>query len=61
MSAPWKVHKEQIGEIRSIQSLTNSIEPTNALHEVTSVMKPLEGTYQAATQVKVLNPEYLTL
>lgn len=57
MSAPRKVHKEQSVKIRSIQSLTNSIEPTNALHEVTSVMKPLEGTYQAATQVKVLSPE----
>ena len=57
MRAPRKVHKEQSVKIRSIQSLTNSIEPTNALHEVTSVMKPLEGTYQATTQVKVLSPE----
>ena len=57
MSAPRKVHKEQSVKIRSIQSLTNSIEPTNVLHEVRSVMKPLEGTYQAATQVKVLSPE----
>ena len=57
MRAPRKVHKEQSVEIRSIQSLTNSIEPTTALHEVTNVMKPVEGTYQAATQVKVLSPE----
>ena len=57
MSTPRKVHKEQSVEIGSIQSLTNSIELTNALHKVTSVMKPLGGTYQAATQVKVLSPE----
>mgnify|MGYP007031106521 FL=1 len=57
MSAPRKVHKEQSVKIRSIQSLTNSIEPTTALQEVTNVMKPVEGTYQAATQVKVLSPE----
>jgi hypothetical protein len=57
MSAPRKVLKEQSVRIRSIQSLTNSIEPTIALHEVTSVMKPIGGTYQAATQVKVLSPE----
>ena len=40
-----------------MQSLTNSIEATIALQEVTNVMKPLEATYQAATQVKVLSPE----
>ena len=57
MSAPRKVRKEQSVKIRSIQSLTNGIEPTIALHEVTSVMKPIGGTYQAATQVKVLSPE----
>ena len=57
MGAPRKVHKEQSVKIRSIQSLTNSMEPTIALHEVTNVMKPVEGTYQATTQVKVLNPE----
>ncbi|MSO14587.1 hypothetical protein h2es_1354 [Rickettsiales endosymbiont of Trichoplax sp. H2] len=61
MSAPRKVHKEQSVKIRSIQSLTNSIEPTIALHEVTSVMEPVEGTYQAATQVKVLSPEILDI
>ena len=57
MGAPRKVRKEQSVKIRSIQSLTNGIEPTIALHEVTSVMKPIGGTYQAATQVKVLSPE----
>ena len=61
MSAPRKVHKEQSVTIRSIQSLTNSIEPTIALHEVTSVMELVEGTYQAATQVKVLSPEILDI
>lgn len=40
-----------------MQSLTNSIEATIALQEVTNVMKPVEATYQAATQVKVLSPE----
>jgi hypothetical protein len=39
-----------------MQSLTNSIEATIALQEVTNVMKPIEATYQAATQVKVLSP-----
>ena len=57
MSAPRKVRKIQSVKIRSMQSLTNGIEPTIALQEVTNVMKPVEGTYQAATQVKVLNPE----
>ena len=61
MSAPRKVHKEQSVKIRSIQSITNSIEPTIALQEVTNVMKPIEGTYQAATQVKVLSPEILDI
>ncbi len=40
-----------------MQSLTNSIEATIALQEVTNVMKPIEATYQAAMQVKVLSPE----
>ena len=61
MSAPRKVHKEQSVRIRSIQSLTNSIEPTIALHEVTNGMKPVEGTYQATTQVKVLSSEILDI
>jgi len=57
MSAPRKVRKNQLVKIRPMQSLTSSIEPTIALQEVTNVMKPVEGTYQAATQVKVLSPE----
>ena len=40
-----------------MQSLTNSIEATIALQEVTNVVKPVEVTYQATTQVKVLSPE----
>lgn len=61
MSAPSKVHKIQSVKIRSMQRLTTSIEVTIALHEVTSVMKPIEATYQAATQVKVLSPEILNI
>ena len=57
MRAPRKVHKIQSVKIRPMQRLTTSIEATIALHEVTSVMKPVEATYQAATQVKVLSPE----
>ena len=44
-SAPREVRKEQLDR------------PTIALQEATNVMKPVEGTYQAATQVKVLNHE----
>ena len=55
--APRKVRKIQLVRIRPMQSLTNSIEATVALQEVTNVMKPIEATYQAATQVKVLSPE----
>ena len=61
MSAPRKVRKNQSVRIRPMQSLTSSIEPTIALQEVTNVMKPVEGTYQAATQVKVLSPEILNI
>ena len=57
MSAPRKVRKNQLVRIRPMQSLTNSIEATIALQEVTNVMKPIEATYQAATQVKVLSSE----
>ena len=57
MSAPREVRKIQSVRIRPMQSLTNGIEATIALQEVTNVMKPVEATYQAATQVKVLNPE----
>ena len=57
MGAPRKVRKIQLVRIRPMQSLTNSIEATIALQEVTNVVKPIEVTYQAATQVKVLSPE----
>jgi hypothetical protein len=57
MGAPRKVRKIQSVRIRSMQSLTNSIEATIALQEVTNVVKPIEATYQATTQVKVLSPE----
>ena len=57
MRAPSKVRNNQLVKIQPIQRLTTSIEPTIALQEVTNVMKPVEGTYQATTQVKVLSPE----
>ena len=57
MSAPREVRKIKSVRIRPMQSLTNSIEATIALQEVTNVVKPIEATYQAATQVKVLSPE----
>ena len=57
MSAPREVSKIQSVRIRPMQSLTNSIEATIALQEVTNVVKPVEVTYQAATQVKVLSSE----
>lgn len=61
MSAPSKVRKNQSVRIRPMQSLTNSIEATIALQEVTNVMKPVEATYQATTQVKVLSPEMVNI
>lgn len=45
MSAPRKVRKNQLVRIQPMQSLTNSIEATIALQEVTNVMKPVEATY----------------
>ncbi|OOY83879.1 hypothetical protein BOW14_12780 [Solemya velum gill symbiont] len=59
MSAPSKALNLQSVKIRSMQSLTNSIEPATARQAVTNVVKPVEGTYQAATQVKVLSPVIL--
>ena len=56
MSAPSKAFNLQSVKIRSMQSLTNSIEPTTARQTVTNGVKPVEGTYQAATKVKVLSP-----
>jgi len=51
------VRKIQSVRIRPMQSLTNSIEATITLQEVTNVVKLVEVTCQAATQVKVLSPE----
>ncbi len=45
MGVPRKVHKNQSVRIRFMQSLTNSIEATITLQEVTNVMKPIEATY----------------
>ena len=56
MRAPSKVRKVQVVKIHSMQSLTSNIEPTTARQAVTNVVKPVEGTYQAATKVKVLSP-----
>ena len=56
MCAPSKARKVQVVKIHSMQSLTSSIEPTTARQAVTNVVKPVEGTYQAATKVKVLSP-----
>ena len=55
MSAPSKALNLQPVKIRPMQRLTASIEPTIALQTVTDVVKPMEGTYQAATRVKVLS------
>ncbi len=57
MRAPSKARKFQSVKIRSMQRLTTSIEPTTVRQAVTNVVKPVEGTYQAATQVKVLSSE----
>ena len=57
MGTPRKVRKEQLVKIQSMQRLTTSIEPTITSQAVTNVMKLIEGTYQAATQVNVLSPE----
>jgi len=55
--APRKVRKIQSVRIRSMKRLTISIESTIAWQAVTNVVKPMEETYQAATQVKGLSPE----
>ena len=57
MGAPRKAHSLQSVKIRSTQRLTTNVEPNIAWQEVTNVVKPMNGTYQAATQVKVLSPE----
>ena len=56
MGAPSKAFNLQSVKIRPTQRLATSVEPTIALQEVTNAVKPVEGTYQAATQVKVLSP-----
>ena len=57
MSAPRKARNKQSVRIRPMQRLTPSIELTIARHAETNVVKPMEGRYQAATQVKVLSHE----
>lgn len=61
MSAPSKALNLQAVKIRPMQRLTISIEPTIARQAVTNVVKPVEGTEQAATQVKVLSPEIFNI
>lgn len=56
MSAPSKALNLQSVKIRSTQRLATRVEPTIARQEVTNVVKPIEGRYQAATQVKVSSP-----
>ena len=60
-SAPRKALNLQTVKIRPMQRLTISIEPTIARQAVTNVVKPMEGTEQAATQVKVLSPEIVNI
>lgn len=57
MGAPRKARNKQSVKIRSMQRLTTSIEPTTTQLMVTEVVKLVEGTYQAAMQMKVLSPE----
>ena len=54
---PRKARKEQLVKIQPMQRLTTSVEPTITSQAVTNVMKLIEGTYQATTQVNVLSPE----
>ena len=61
MSAPSKALNLQAVKIRPMQRLTLSIEPTTAWQAVINVLKPVEGTEQAATQVKVLSPEIFNI
>lgn len=56
MSAPRKVRRNQSVRIRRVQRLTTSTEPTITRQAVTNDVKLMEGTDQAATQVKVLSP-----
>jgi len=61
MGAPRKAHNLQSVKIRSTQRLTTSAEPNIERQEVTNVVKPVNGTYKAATQVKVLSPETVNI
>ena len=61
MRAPSKAHNLQSVKIRSMQRLTTGIEPTIARQAVTNAVKPIGGTYQAVTQVKVLSPEMINM
>lgn len=56
MSAPSKAHRFQSVKIRSTQRLATGVERTITLCKVTNMMKLMERTFQAATQVKVLSP-----
>ena len=59
MGAPRKARNKQSVRIRPMQRLTISIERSVTQQLVTNAVKLAEGTYQAATQVKVLSPEIL--
>ena len=61
MSAPRKARNKQSVRIRPMQRLTISIERSVTQQLVTNAVKLAEGTYQAATQVKVLSPEILNI
>lgn len=61
MCAPSKAPNLQLVRIRPMQRLTTGMEPTIALQTVTDVVKPVEETYQAAMQVKVLSPEIFNI
>ena len=56
MSAPSEVHRIQLVKIQPSQRLTTIAERPITSREVTNVMKLIERTIQAVTQVKVLSP-----
>ena len=61
MGAPRKARNKQSVRIRPMQRLIISIERSVTQQLVTNAVKLAEGTYQAATQVKVLSPEILNI
>ena len=61
MSAPRKAHKIQLVKIQHTQRLATSVERTITSCKVTNMMKLMERTSQAATQVKVLSPEIFNM